>query len=285
MKSPPNSAAAKTIDVLANDNSTAGPTLTITHINGTAVSSNPSSGLPSSVTLATGQVVTLNSNGTLTVDADTDAETVYFNYTIEDQTGNSDTALVEFEQRAPCFTAGTVIRTDTGDRAVEDLRPGMLLKTMDDGFQPIQWIGRSQLAPSLNTLPIRIKAGVLENRSDLVVSPQHRVLLRGARAELLFGCDEVLVSAKDLLNDRDVLRDHTDQTIIYYHILMPEHALLYSDGQWSESFLPGPMTRDCFDPFANWTLRAVLANRPKACYDMSVRPSLRSYEATALLAA
>ncbi|MCP4818120.1 MAG: 2,3,4,5-tetrahydropyridine-2,6-carboxylate N-succinyltransferase, partial [Shimia sp.] len=80
---------SKTLDVLSNDNSSAGPSLSITHINGVAVTSGDS------VTLATGQVVTLNADGTLTVDADTDAETVYFNYTIEDSSGNTDTALVE----------------------------------------------------------------------------------------------------------------------------------------------------------------------------------------------
>ncbi|MFY0618195.1 Hint domain-containing protein [Shimia sp.] len=275
----------RTLDVLDNDNSTAGPTLTITHINGIAVSHNNAGGLPNSVTLSTGQVVTLNADGTLTIDADTDDETVYFNYTIEDDDGGTDTALVEIEQRAPCFTIGTLIRTSEGDVPVEYLRKGMLLETLDSGLQPIQWVGRSHITPSFDTLPIRIKAGVLDNETDLVVSPQHRVLLRGARAELLFGCDEVLVKAKDLLNDRDVLRDHTDQTITYFHILMPQHELLYTEGQWSESFLPGPMTRHSFDPFANRSLRVVMQRNAQNWEDVAARPSLRSFEAAALLAA
>ncbi len=267
----------KTIDVLGNDNSTAGPTLTITHINGIPVTAGDS------VTLTTGQVVTLNADGTLTIVADTDTETVYFNYTIEDSSGDTDTALVEIDQHAPCFTTGTLIRTDQGDLPVEWLKKGMMLETLDSGLQPIQWIGRSEMPPQPESFPICIKAGVLDNDRDLVVSPQHRVLLCGARAELLFGCDEVLVKAKDLVNGRDVLRCPTQDTITYFHILMPQHELLFSEGQWSESFLPGPMTLHSFDPFANRALRNVL--RTTNLQDISARPSLKSYEAQALLAA
>lgn len=275
----------KTIDVLDNDNSSAGPTLTITHINGTAVSHDGSGGLPSSVTLATGQVVTLNADGTLTVDADTDNETVYFNYTIEDASGETDTALVEIEQHPPCFTAGTLIRTSEGDVPVECLMKGMLLETLDNGFQPIEWIGRSHMPPVFDSLPIRIQAGVLDNDRDLIVSPQHRVMLTGFRAELLFGCDEVLVKAKDLVNGRDVTRVETTEDITYFHILMPQHELLFSEGQWSESFLPGPLTRHSFNPFANRSLRHVMKAKGTNWVDLSARPSLRSFEAAALLAA
>ncbi|MBO9408087.1 Hint domain-containing protein [Shimia sp. R9_1] len=276
---------SKTLDVLDNDNSTAGPTLTITHINGIPVSADPSTGLPNSVILDTGQEVTLNPDGTLTVDADTDNETVYFNYTIEDSAGETDTALVEIEQRPPCFTPGTLIRTAAGDVLVEDLRAGMLVETLDSGLQPIVWIGKSEMPPRLESLPIRIKAGVLDNDRDLVVSPQHRVLIYGARAELLFGCDEVLVKAKDLVDGRDVTICESTSPVTYFHILMSQHELLLSEGQWSESFQPGMQTLRSFDPIANRSLRAVMNRRGIALSDISARLSLRSYEARALMAA
>ena len=46
---------------------------------------------------------------------------------------------------------------------------------------------------------------------DLVVSPRHRVLLQGYRAELLFGEGEVLVAAENLLDDDTVRRDRQQQ--------------------------------------------------------------------------
>ena len=101
----------KTVDVLDNDSSTGG-TLTITHINGQPVTAG------STVTLGSGQQVTLNPDGTFTVLGDNQAETVYFNYSVEDEVGNTDTAMVKVVQ-VPCFTGGTMIATPFGEMPVE----------------------------------------------------------------------------------------------------------------------------------------------------------------------
>jgi hypothetical protein len=70
----------KIINVLDNDIRPSGATLTITHINGVAVTAG------STVTLATGQTVQLNADGTFTLTADTNAEAFNFTYTIDDGT-------------------------------------------------------------------------------------------------------------------------------------------------------------------------------------------------------
>ncbi|KIC19549.1 LamG-like jellyroll fold domain-containing protein [Leisingera sp. ANG-DT] len=44
-----------------------------------------------------------------------------------------------------CFTAGTAIRTPQGDKPIETLRPGDLVCTLDNGPQPICWIGTRRL--------------------------------------------------------------------------------------------------------------------------------------------
>jgi len=123
------------IDVLDNDSSTGG-TLSITHINGVAVTV----GVP--VTLATGQIITLNADGTITVESDGDNETAYFTYSIEDTSGNTDTALVEIVQ-TPCFVSGTWIETEHGARRIETLTSGDKIVTRDAGLQTIRWIGHS----------------------------------------------------------------------------------------------------------------------------------------------
>ena len=125
------------LDVLANDSSTGG-TLTVTHINGVAVAAGDT------VTLGSGQDVTLNADGTFTIDGDADAETVYFNYSVEDTVGNTDTAIVEIEQ-VPCFVAGTLIETECGPVPVEDLQPGMRVLVRDGAPEPIRWIGRRRV--------------------------------------------------------------------------------------------------------------------------------------------
>ncbi|RJE80722.1 hemolysin [Paracoccus sp. JM45] len=147
-----------------------------------------------------------------------------------------------------CFATGTMIRTENGDVAVEDLRAGDMVWTRDNGFQPLRWAGTSHLnasdlAAKPKLLPIRIKAGALGLNMpsmDLVVSPQHRVLVRSAIAQRMFGTMEVLVPAKHLteLPGVDVETDVT--SISYHHLMFDAHEVVMSNGAASESLYPGP---------------------------------------------
>ncbi|EBA16128.1 hypothetical protein RSK20926_20420 [Roseobacter sp. SK209-2-6] len=269
----------KTVDVLANDSSTAPGDLTITHINDVAVSAGDT------VTLATGQSILLNPDGTLSVTSDSDTETVYFNYTTQDSNGDSDTALVEVNQAQPCFLRGTVVETEHGPLPIEELSPGMRIKTYDNGLQTLRWIGRS-IAPSLrNHAPIRISAGHLGSTRDLWVSPNHRLLITGAFAELLFGEEEILVKAKDLINDQSIRQDTSVKRAEYYHLLFDQHQILWTHGVLSESYYPGPETSQSFDAETQAELFALF---PELCvikgqgYGAEARRSLRGFEASLL---
>ena len=57
-------------------------------------------------------------------------------------------------------------------------------------------------------------------------------------AELLFGEDEVLVAAKDLLNNRSVTRA-CGGLITYVHLMFDQHEVIETDGLYSESYHPG----------------------------------------------
>lgn len=52
--------------------------------------------------------------------------------------------------------------------------------------------------------------------------PQHRVLVRDIRAQLMFGEEEVLVAAKDLINDVTIYRREGGD-VEYFHILFDHH--------------------------------------------------------------
>ena len=146
-----------------------------------------------------------------------------------------------------CFTAGTLIETDRRPVAVEDLVPGDLVMTCDNGLQPLRWTGGTKLdridlavAPQLR--PIRIKAGALGAgmpTRDLLVSPQHRVLVRSVIAQRMFGTAEVLVAAKQLvlLDGVDVAEDV--DSVHYLHLLFDRHEILVSNGAQTESLYTG----------------------------------------------
>lgn len=269
---------SKTIDVLANDENPSGGVLTVTHINGVAVTAG------SIVTLPTGQEVEVNSDGTLTLYGDGDIEDFNFTYTADNGT-NSDTGFVNASS-IPCFVAGTMIETPTGDVPVESLQPGDLVMTRDDGAQPLRWIGARTVAAEGDFAPILIRAGSLGQHRDLKVSPQHRVLLRDAYAELLFGEGEVLVAAKDLINGNGIRRCSGGE-VTYVHLLFDRHQVVYSEGLATESFLPGPQTCALFE---RPVLQEIYALFPELDpetglgYGPAARPTLKGYEGQLLAA-
>ncbi|KIC37379.1 choice-of-anchor L domain-containing protein [Leisingera sp. ANG-M7] len=271
----------RVLDVLENDTTAAG-TLTVTHINGQPVTAGDT------VTLPTGQQITLNADGTFTVVTDGDLETVYFNYTADNGQGNSDTGLVEITQTVPCFLRGTLIRTPDGEIPVEDLRPGMEVLTYDNGPQVLKWIGSRSTACTAETAPVRFVKGSCGNNRDLYVSPQHRMVVSGPLAELLFGEEEVLVKAKDLVNDKTVRPALEMQRAEYFHLLFGSHQIVWANGALSESYQPGPETAAGFDAGTQAEIRELF---PELCaetgrgYGNAARLSLRSFEARVLAAA
>jgi Ca2+-binding RTX toxin-like protein len=137
-----------------------------------------------------------------------------------------------------CFTRGSRILTAEGEKAIEDLAAGDLVLTMDHGYQPIRWIGSSIVEGKGRFAPIVIEAGTLGNSRTLRVSPQHRMLLSGWQAELLFDEPEVLVAAKLLVNDHTIRAEEAAE-VEYFHMLFDAHEIVYAEGAPSESFHPG----------------------------------------------
>jgi len=270
----------KTFDPLAND--VGSGTLSVTHINGQAVDANDANN--NSVTLSTGQTVVLNSDGTFTVQSDGDLETAHFTYTIEDQSGNTDDGLVVVNQMA-CFVSGSHIDTPDGPRLIDDLRPGDLVETRDNGPLPIRWIGCSKVTAQGKHAPVRIRKGKFGATKDLWVSQQHRLLLEDARAELLFGEPEALIRASDLRDDRAVRVIESDTTVTYFHILFDTHQIVRAHGVWSESYQPGPVTMAGFDPDIQNEIVSLFPHiQPETWdgYGPAARTSLRSYESQLL---
>lgn len=271
-----------TIDLLANDSSSSSPTLTITEINGQPVVAG------STVTLATGEVVVLNADGTITVTGDGDIGENAFSYTIEDGSGNSDTAFVTVGTAAPCFTTGTMIDTPSGQVAIEDLEPGDLVNTRDSGPQPLRWIGFSERRAIGADAPIVFEAGALGDHDRIELSPNHRVLLQSVMATLMFGEDEVLAHAKNLVNDKTIYRREDGKPITYVHLLFDQHEIVTGNGMDSESYHPGDQTLDSFDSDTRDEILRFMPSMDAMMgygFGPTARLSLRGYECDVLMRA
>ncbi len=184
-----------------------------------------------------------------------------------------------------CFARGTLIRmADGSEKPVETLVEGDMVQTRDNGPQPVRWVG-GRVAPAHGHLaPIVITSGALGNHSDLIVSPQHRLLIADWRAEVMLGSHEVLVKARDLVNDDTIYR-REGGVVEYFHILFDNHEIIYSEGIPSESL---HINRTTLDSLAEESRAEIIElfpeieERPQVSAVAS-RMSLKSYEAVALL--
>lgn len=146
-----------------------------------------------------------------------------------------------------CFARGTYITTSRGIKRIENLRVNDLVATKDHGLQPIRWIGSKLLsgadlrvAPNLR--PVRIASGALGKnipQSDLIVSPQHRILIRSHIAQRMFGANEVLVAAKQLVQLEGIEIADDLEDVEYFHILFDHHEVVMSNGAETESLYTG----------------------------------------------
>ncbi|MDG4648207.1 Hint domain-containing protein [Roseibacterium sp. SDUM158017] len=151
-----------------------------------------------------------------------------------------------------CFTPGTRLSTLRGEVAIEDLDAGDRLLTRDDGPQKVLWRGHRRMSGARlfalpDQRPVRLRAGSLGvNRpgGDLVVSPEHRVLVTGRAPRELWGEAEVFVRAGDLVGGAGVTVDHSLRETVYIHLMLERHQVIRANGLEVESFHPGFMGLD-----------------------------------------
>ena len=190
----------------------------------------------------------------------------------------------------PCFTAGTWIETPKGPRAVEQLALGDQVLTVDAGAQPIVWIGlRSLSAAALRRAPhlrpISIEPGALgphAPRRTLLVSPQHRLLIRSRIAARLSGRKEALVAAKHLCGLPGIAPHMPDAPVQYIHFALPRHHIIHANGAATETLLCGPQALRGLAPADRRELRALFPELARGSAPAAVRHVLRGTHAREL---
>ena len=147
----------------------------------------------------------------------------------------------------PCYAPGTMIDTPDDPRAVETLLPCDLVMTLDHGPQPIKWVraGDQPLEHvDPDAKPVLIKAGALGRNlpaQDMIVSPQHRILVGGAGQLQTFFASEAFAPAKSLTSLPGIRHMMGRKKIVWHHFACDRHEIVVANGCLSESLLLGPM--------------------------------------------
>ena len=148
-----------------------------------------------------------------------------------------DNSMAEIIKRAPahplfesafCALArGTIMATEDGPVAVEDLLPGIKVETRDSGYQPLMWIGTITLLPNqtggqtpsrLFRIPVD-SFGPSRPTPDLMLAPHARLLHRNERLRDLVQDDSALTPVSAFEDGQSVLdalrwiRGHADASL------------------------------------------------------------------------
>lgn len=134
----------------------------------------------------------------------------------------------------PCYCAGSLIRTETGEAPVESLAIGSRVITHSGAVRPVKWIGTRSyagrfLAANPGAQPIRFRGGSLGDglpRRDLLVSPEHAMFIDG-----------LLIPARCLVNGSSVVQERGLERVDYFHVELESHDVLLAEGAPSESYL------------------------------------------------
>ncbi len=146
-----------------------------------------------------------------------------------------------FEAAFSAFARGTLIATDQGLCAVEDLVPGMMIDTMGHGMRPLQWVGAMTTLPGIRqdhaaqTGMTRIMAdsfGIGRPMVDVIVSPAARMLHGGPS-------DPVLRPMASCEDGTGAIRIMPPRAVTTYHLCLDRHAAINVSGIGMESFHPG----------------------------------------------
>ncbi|GHA40722.1 hypothetical protein GCM10008927_01190 [Amylibacter ulvae] len=151
-----------------------------------------------------------------------------------------------------CLCSKTLLKTDRGLKPIGEICVGDMVATLDNGHQAVRWVGKQCVDfmnnPEMqNHTPILIQKNAFgENRpfQELILSPQHAVMLDGWEPLVFTGQDEVFASAKSLVNETSVCNLPDCTEIEYCHILFDQHHVIWAQGLTVESLFLGDLAKD-----------------------------------------
>ncbi|MEX0282983.1 MAG: Hint domain-containing protein [Paracoccaceae bacterium] len=161
-------------------------------------------------------------------------------------------ALPLFEDAFCAFARGTLVETDMGPIAIEDLLPGDRVVTGDGAIEEVIWKGNVTivpgLKPSVQKRDMRLtrftadSLGLARPMTSIMCGPSARLLHTPDRIRAMAGGNQVLSPVRTLVDGVNVIESAPPTPVELYHICLPRHATLKIGGLEFESYHPGPQS-------------------------------------------
>lgn len=157
-------------------------------------------------------------------------------------------ALPLFEDAFCAFSRGSMVETDSGHVAIEDLLPGDRIMTRDGSFQQLIWKGRTTLVPGRpgpqgrNLHLTRIMAdsfGVQRPMSCVIAGPSARLLHTPDHLRALAGGIQILTPIQEFIDGQNAIETAPPTPVELYHLCLARHAVIRVGGLNFESYHPG----------------------------------------------
>lgn len=149
-----------------------------------------------------------------------------------------------------CFAGGTLIETENGPLAVENIEIGTKVRNEKGKLVEVKWIGKrhvtaQDLSENEKLLPVRIQTNALGNglpSRDLFVSRQHRIFVTSPTVSEVLPYPETLIPAVKLVGLPGISIATDTKSVTYFHLMFEQHELIWAEGALAESFFPGPQS-------------------------------------------
>ena len=127
------------------------------------------------------------------------------------------------------LTAGTLLETAQGWRAVETLAAGDRVQTLDGGLGEILRLERRLLSPEAETALVHVPGGSLDACSDVFLLPGQHVLLDTLNDPSLGGAPFALLAARALIGMTGLHRHHHPKPLEVLTLMFADEEVVYAN--------------------------------------------------------
>ena len=168
-------------------------------------------------------------------------------------------ALPQFDQAFGAFAQGTLMKTEHGYMAVEDLQPGDRVDTATGDTDEVIWIGSTLFSPRDEGEQMRLTRltadsfGVNRPTNCISLGRAARVLQTAPDMRGAMGATPLMTPAHHFVDGVSVIEVTPPTGIRLFHVATRKHRALIAGGLEVESFHPGAQPTQ----FMSQTLRDV----------------------------